>query len=256
MMRKFTLLFILLFGLIINQSHAQFTGKVQVNSYDVNAGHKQKNNDESAVLYITPTRIMIQTNQDVKFGGGMKTQGLLVRNDKDDILIFTGKDEAMKMTKSGIVAFMKMAAGFSSNSNDNKSDKPEFSFKKTGKTKKIDGYKCDQFTYTNKDEPNQHTEVWMTKSLDINWGFLTDLAAQAEESFGKTGKIAANMALKKGYFPLLGKQYKNNKLTNVFKLKITPTSSAKSHVNVPSDIQVMSLQQYMMQKMQQSKGNH
>lgn len=254
-MKKFTFLFIVLCGFIANQSFAQFTGKVQFNSYDVKAGHKQKDSDDSATLYITPQRIFVQSSDNVELGGSMDAKGLLIRNDKDDILIFKGSNKAMKLSKASIISFMNMAAGFSQKGNDDSSES-EISIKKTGKTKMIDGYKTEQFMVHEKDEKNQHSMVWMTKDLDINWGFLTDIAKQAKKSFGETGQAITNVLLKEGYFPVLGKEYENNKLDKVFKIKITPTDKAKNHVSVPSDIQIMSLQQFMMQKMQQMQKDN
>lgn len=211
--------------------------------------------DGSATLYITPERIFIQSSEDVEIGGGMDAKGVLIRNDKDDMLIFKGNNKAMKLSKSSIISFMKMAAGFAAQNNKNEDDNPDFSYKKTGKTKMIDGYKSYQFIFTDKSETNQHSVLWMTKSLNINWGLLADIAVQAKQSFSSAKGLPTDIILKEGYFPVLGKQYENGKLDKVFKFDITTTNKAKSHVNVPANVQVMGLRQFMMQKMQRMQQN-
>jgi GLPGLI family protein len=245
-MKKTTLLIILFFGLLINQSYAQFTGKITFNNYDVKAGHKQKKSDDATILYITPKRLFLQSKNNYKIGGRLKADGILVRNDKNDLIILSGENQGIKFTKAGITSFIGMISNF-----QNKQAAPNITYKKTGKRKKINGYNCEKFIFTNKEEPDQHGEAWMTKALHINWGFLTDIWGGAKNAIETGGNLPISLIIKEGYFPVKWKQYKNDSLSNIVKAQITQTGKARSHVQVPSDVQVLTLQQYMMQQMSQ-----
>jgi GLPGLI family protein len=247
-MKKFTLLFILFFGLLINQSWAQFTGKIKFNTYAVKAGHQQKKSDDATILYITPKRLFLQSKNSYKIGGRMKADGILVRNDKKDVVIFSGDNQAIKFTKAGITSFMGMMGSF-----QNKQASPNITYKKTGETKKINGYQCEKFIFKNKKEPNQHGEAWVTRALHINWGFLTDIWNGVKNGIQTGGNLPIGLIFKEGYFPVKWKQYKNNSLSSVVKAQITSTGKARSHVKIPSKVQVLTLQQYIMQQMSQNQ---
>jgi GLPGLI family protein len=241
-MKKITLAVTLFFCFSITQCFAQFEGKIQFDSYKVTSGHKKK--DGASVLYITPKRLFLHSNNSYKIGGTMKTDGIMVRNEKKDFVFFTGNNKAFKITKAGITTFMNMFG----NSADVKKASANISYKKTGKTKKVDGYKCEQFIFTDKKNPDEHSEIWMTKALAVNWGILAEAWDKNLKNFADNN-FPLDLVFKKGYFLIQWKEYKHKKLTNVTQAHVTATKDVQSKVKIPANVQILSLQQYLFQQM-------
>ncbi|HYW35257.1 MAG TPA: DUF4412 domain-containing protein [Balneolaceae bacterium] len=249
-MKKSGLLLILFFCFSVTQSFGQFEGKIKFNSYKIVSGHKK--NDDVFTLYVTPERLLLQGNKKYKVEGTFQTDGILVRNKQKDFIFLTGGNKAMKITESGITAFVNMFGNQASNTANKV--KSNISYKKTGNKKKINGYSCEEFIITNKQEPDQRSEVWMTKGLNINWGILADSWNNNMKQFAGNGFLSGNLLFQQGYFPIEFKEYKNKKLSEVIDAHVTSTKIARSKVKIPSGVQVVGLQQYLLQRMQQMQS--
>lgn len=227
---------------------AQFEGKISYNSYEYSDNGTQEKQDEFS-LYITPERLMLQGNNKYEFMGSIKTEGVLVRLDTQDFVFLTGKKQALKIAKSDITAMMNMVGnGQSSSKAVEKSD--NINYERTGEAKTIKGYKVEKFIFRDQENKNNHTAVWMTKDINVNWGML------AEPWSGSADKIISSfptdLVFKENYFPIQIDSFEGDSLVSKLEAtEVSETSIAGQMVQVPSGVQVMSFQEYLFQKMNQ-----
>ncbi len=198
-------------------------------------------------MFITPDRILLQGDNKYKFMGSIQTEGVLVRLDFQDFVFLTGDKKALKISKSDITSMMNMFGNGNTGSEiAAKSD--DINFEQTTETETINGYICNKFIFRDKDTPNEHSEVWMTKELKMNWGML------AEPWSGSAGEVVGSLptdlVFKEKYFPLKVETFKNDKLVSALKTTEVNTSPiAKAMVEVPQGVQVLSFQDYLFQEM-------
>lgn len=225
---------------------AQFEGKISFNSYEYSADGTQQQDDEFT-MFITPDRILLQGDKKYEFMGSIQTEGVLVRLDFQDFVFLTGDKKALKISKSDITSMMNMFSnGDPSSEVADKSE--DIDYERTNETATIKGYNCEKFIFRDEDNPNEHTEVWMTKDLQMNWGML------AEPWGGGAGAIVeslpTNLIFKEKYFPLKVDAFENNKLVSTLEAtEVNSSPIAKAMVQVPSGVQVLSFQDYLFQEM-------
>lgn len=225
---------------------AQFEGKITFSSYEYSAEDLEQKQDDFT-LFITPDRILLQGENKYEFMGSIQTEGVLVRLDSQDFVFLTGDKKALKISKSDITSMMNMFGNGDAGA-EVTAKSEDVNFEKTDETATINGYLCEKFIFRDKDKPAEHSEVWMTKDLKMNWGML------AEPWSGSAGAVVNNLptdlVFKEKYFPLKVETFKNDKLTAALKATEVNTSPiAKAMVQVPSGVQVLSFQDYLFQEM-------
>ena len=162
---------------------AQFEGKITFNSYNYSSeGVEHK--DDNFTLFITPDRILLQGEKEYGFMESIQTEGVLVRLDFEDFVFLTGDNEALKISKSDITSMMNMF-GNGQNATKTAEKADNVNYERTGESATIHGYEADKFIFRDNEEPNEHTEVWMTNQLDVNWGMLAESwSGSADMYFG------------------------------------------------------------------------
>lgn len=238
----------LLFVALFTQSaSAQFEGKITYNSYEYSAEGTQEKKDEFT-MHVTPDRILLQGNNSYDFMGSIQTEGLLVRLDIKDFVFLTGKEKALKISKSDITSMMSM---FDNRGNTSKkvADKGEdINFERTNERTTIKGYQCEKFIFQDKDVENVHTEVWMTKDLQMNWGMLAEPWSGNAEAM--ISSFPMELIFKENYFPVKADTFRNGKMVSRLEAAdINASPIARAMVQVPSGVQILSFQDYLFQKM-------
>lgn len=225
---------------------AQFEGKITFDSYTYSSeGVEEK--DDNFTLFVTPDRILLQGEKEYGFMESIQTEGVLVRLDFEDFVFLTGNNEALKISKSDITSMMSM---FENGQNASKAaDKADnVDYERTGETTTIHGYEVDKFIFRDNDEPNEHTEVWMTNQLDVNWGMLAEGWSGSAQNI--ISSLPTNLVFNEKYFPLQVEVFNNDQLVSKLEATEVNTSSiAKAMVQVPSGVKVLSFQDYLFQKM-------
>lgn len=225
---------------------AQFEGKITFNSYEYSADGTQEKEDEFT-MFITSDRILLQGDKKYEFMGSIQTEGVLVRLDFQDFVFLTGDERALKISKSDITSMMNMFSnGESSSEVAAKSE--DIDYERTNETATIKGYKCEKFIFRDEDEVNEHTEVWMTRDLKMNWGMLAEPWGGGADEI--VGSLPTNLVFKENYFPLKVEAFENDNLVSSLEATEVSTSPiAKAMVQVPSGVQVLSFQDYLFQEM-------
>lgn len=225
---------------------AQFEGKISFSSYEYSANGNEEKQDEFT-LFITPDRILLQGDNKYNFMGSIQTEGVLVRLDFQDFVFLTGDEKALKISKSDITSMMNMFNNGSTGT-EVAAKSEDLNFEKTSERETINGYVCEKFIFREKDNPDEHTEVWMTKDLNMNWGML------AEPWSGSAANIVENLptdlVFKEKYFPLKVEAFRNGKQVSALRATEVSTSPvAQAMVKVPQGVQVLSFQDYLFQEM-------
>lgn len=225
---------------------AQFEGKITFDNYNYSSeGVEQK--DDNFTLYVTSERILLQGEKKYDFMESIQTEGVLVRLDFEDFVFLTGSNEALKISKTDITSMMNMFGnGQSANKAADKAD--NIDYERTGESATIHGYQADKFIFRDDDEPNEHTEVWMTNELDVNWGML----AESWTGSAKTiiSSLPTNLVFSEKYFPLKVEVFENDQLVSKLEaIEVNTSTIAKAMVQVPSGVKVLSFQDYLFQKM-------
>lgn len=227
---------------------AQFEGKITFSSYDYSSdGVEQK--DDDFTMYLTTDRILLQGEKEYGFMESIQTEGVLVRLDFEDFVLLTGDNAALKVSKSDITSMMSMFSN--GQSADKAADRADdVDYERTGESQNIHEYQADKFIFKDKEEPNQHTEVWMTNQLDINWGMLAESWTGSAKSI--ISSLPTNLVFNEKYFPLKVEVFENDQLVSKLEAtEVNESSVAQAMVQIPSGVKVLSLQDYLFQKMSQ-----
>lgn len=226
---------------------AQFEGKIKFDSYEYTSDGTEEKKDEFQ-MFITPERILLQGEKKYEFMGSIQTEGVLVRLDFQDFVFLTGDKKALKISKSDITSMMKMFDNGGQKSQQVAEESEDIKMERTGKSSTIKGYNCDKFIFRDKDSSDEHTEVWMTKELDVNWGMLAEPWSGNAETL--INSLPMDLVFKEKYFPVRIEVYRNDNLVSkVEATEIKKTPMAKGMVQVPSGVQVLSFQDYLFQEM-------
>lgn len=226
---------------------AQFEGEITYNSYEYTEGNKTSG--DSFMLYITPERILLQGEKKYDFMESLKTDGVLVRLDSQDFVFLTGGDEALKIAKTDITSLMNM---FNNGSNGGEALDEDYDIQqnRTGETQTIKGYRSEKFVFRDEEDPDQnYSEVWMTNEIDVNWGMLAEPWGEDTDAL-ISDDFPIDLVLKENYFPLKLEAYKDGKLTSALEAtEIKQASVDPAMTEVPSGVKVLSMQEYLFQKM-------
>lgn len=230
---------------LTQSASAQFEGKITYNSYEYSGDVEEKQDEFN--LFITPERILLQGNNQYEVMGSIETEGILVRLDFQDFVFLTGKEKALKISKSDITSIMNMFGDKESTSKAVEKSN-DINYERTGEIKKIKGYQTEKFIFRDEDKKNGYTAVWMTKDIDVNWGML------AESWSGGASKIINNfptdIVFKEKYFPISVEDYEGDKLVSKLEASaINESPVARGMVKIPTNVQVLSFQDYLFQKM-------
>ncbi len=173
----------LIFAVAANiPAQTSFEGKVVMNV---------KSDDESTEIdfFVKGNKTLIQVDQEEKASMIMDSKG------KKMLLIMPEQKMYMEMDLN----IMKDYASQMTNKDNVKTnDGTTDNFKMTGETKKINGYECEKWVYS--DDDGGKTEAWMTKALGNFMGFSNPMMGNEENSWQK--KIEGQ-----GYFPMLAIHY-------------------------------------------------
>ncbi|MDZ7772132.1 MAG: DUF4412 domain-containing protein [Balneolaceae bacterium] len=115
--------------------------------------------------------------------------------------------------------------------------------------RQVQGYTCEKFVFRDRENPDQRTEIWMTDGLEINWGMLGDSWMDSPTMLGG-GDLSFNPIFQEGYFPMRIEYIKDRRQVSVTEVSsINQSAVARAMVEIPSGVQVLSLQDFLFQKM-------
>ncbi len=250
-MKKITCLLALFLAASVGNSFAQFEGKITYSLYEMNdSGDREE--EEHLTAFITPERILLQTEESMSMAGSFETQGLLIRLDKKDFVFLTGNKTAMSITKAGINSMMNMFGAMGKGQQKAESVEKDFTFSNTGETETIGGYSASKFVFQTEGEENQKAVIWMTRDININWGMLAEPWGDSI-SFLTSEALPTDLVFQEGWLPLRATFYEDGQISGGMSAQVKTTDLAQSMVQLPPDVQVRSLSEYLFQRMRQQQ---
>ncbi|MGN8224242.1 DUF4412 domain-containing protein [Gracilimonas sp. BCB1] len=246
--RLFGTALFLLAILYSSSAFAQFEGHITMNLYGENNGQKEVS---ELNLYATADRIMIKGEESLEVMGKVSAGGLLIRNDMKDFIIMTEKDKALQATKTGIESLVEMLFSWAGESESSSSDTPEAEYEYTDRTKTILGYETTELIVRSTDDPENYLSVWLTPGIDINWGMLAEPWKGMPKDIDKElNGMSQDVIFKGKNFPLMIEVVEGEERQVVMDVKnVNRSSIAKAMVEVPSGVQLISLQEYIFSMM-------
>ncbi len=224
--------------------YAQFEGQITMKMYGENDGVPQTSEIN---LYTTSNRIIVKGDESMNVMDGFDASGLLIRNDKKDFIVMMGENKALQFTKEELEGFFQMAGMMGNDDNDaNLTSNTTFSY--TNKTRNILGYEATELLIEDT-ENKSSLSVWLTSSIDINWGMLAEPWKNVPESM-KNSSTRLTQEFKSKNFPLLIEVHEKGETNIAMEVtNVNKSSIAKAMVEVPAGVSLIGLQEMIFSMM-------
>lgn len=232
---------------ILSQAaNAQFEGQISMNIYSFNNG--VKGDAEVVNLYTTQERILIKGEDVINISDGlMEASGILIRSDMQDFVIMMGEKEALRFTKEELEGMFSMISMMSGGEDAASEIDVDYSY--TNEVRTIQGLNATELRVESDKEEGEYLSIWLTNDLDIDWGILAEPWNNVPPSFsGELNQMTQEF--KSRNFPLLIEVTKDGKTETVFEVtKVRKSRIAKDMVEMPTGLELMSLQTMIMKAM-------
>ena len=234
------------FALFASSAFAQFTGQVSMNLYNVDDGEITETNELN--LYATENRILIKGEDKINISDGMmEAEGLLIRADMKDFVVMMGDNQALRFTKEELEGMFSMFSMLAGDDEDMKVE-TDADYKYTNEVRTVNGMKATELQVWSKNEEG-YLSIWLTNEIDINWGMLEQPWNNVPGGFKNTS-AQITQEFKSRNFPVLIEAHDPDNDYKIFEVtKVKKSRIAKDMVEVPSNLEMMSLQTMIMKAM-------
>lgn len=248
-MKRFYTLILLVFAVAITPVYSQFEGEIRFNleNYDYSKPERSE-----FTLTAANDRLFLQSRKDVNVMTGLKTNGLLVRNDLQDFVFNTGTDEALQVSKADLDGLMNMIDRFSGGSGNK--DKERFDWKnriiETENRKQHLGYEVQEFRLLG-DNINQYVSIWLTTEIKVFWGLMIDVWNRAGNRFADS-ELPVELIMNSNSFPLVVEVVDKGQLAYKFEsVSVNIDSFDRTVVELPEQKRLLGLTEVMMNMFRQ-----
>jgi|AntRauTorckE6833_2_1112554.scaffolds.fasta_scaffold04684_3 hypothetical protein len=245
----FFLIPILTFALAVSPAYSQFEGEVRftLEQYDTNR-------PESTEFTLTATndRIFIRSQKEVNVVTGLKSDGLLVRNDLQDFVFNTGENQALKVSKADLDGLMNMIERFSGSTNSNISGQSNWENRivETENMKQHLGYDVQEYRLLGENS-SQYVSIWLTPDIKVMWGLMTDVWNRVSNRF-LDSELPIEIIMNSNSFPLIVEAFENGKLAVKFEsVSVETEDFDRSVVELSEQKQLVGLTELMMNMFRQ-----
>lgn len=250
-MKKYLIPLVLLFiAGSVKPVFAQFEGEVEYRVINEQTSQPEVTNLN---MTFTDGRIFIESSSSLDVMSGLRTDGILVRNDHQDFIFNTGEREAVQIAKSDIDRLVDLLnrASNGSGSRQMESFDWEGGVIETGNTRQLHGFEVKEFVL-NSEEENRTVSVWLTAGIKVEWGLL-------EETWQTTGRkqlqdVPVELFMNRNSFPLLIEGFEDGK--RAFKaeaIAVNQTTFDRSKTELPGDVKLLGISELMMNMFRQRR---
>ncbi len=174
---------------------------------------------------------------------GLQTKTIFLRNDKDDMLFITRPNEAVQITKSTLTQFTGMMQQFGGRMTP-RAESTEVI--RTGEQEYIMGYLCEKIA-VRRPQRDEVTFVWLTDSVLVKWGLLTDMPA--EFNFSMSELFDRNW-LNMGSFPMLAITFRGGKVSSrVEVVDMVPNDPESTNIDIARSVRTIPLSDFLFSNM-------
>lgn len=250
-MKQLFFILSLLLAVSVSPSFSQFEGEIVYNLEQFDA-------DRSSVSEFTFTaasdRIYISSQRNLDVISGISSNGLLVRNDLQDFVFNTGKDEAIKVSKEDLDGLMNLLERFSGNAE--KDQESDFDWEnrliETGNIRSHLGYEIEEYRLLG-DNPDQFVSIWLTSDIKVLWGLMVEVWRRASSRFSNS-ELPIQLVMNSNSFPLLIEGVNNG--STEFRLEsksINKDDFDRSVIELSDDKRLVGLTELMMNMFRQQR---
>lgn len=238
-----TLLFLFCF-ISLTPAFAQFEGEIRFEMYDPSEPGSDK-----VQLYFSFTgeRIFIGSDTSVNMLAGLRSEGVLVRNDLKDFVLITSENEGMNIKLDEIETLNTLINRIQSQQGSAQREPFDWDRRvtETGNSRQIYGYTAYEYLITG-DESDETLSVWLTDGIRVNWGILRDVWYSTGVSrFDR--EIPLEIVMNRTSFPLLIEARKDEEI--VFRAETVHLNNSffdRSVVEIPQGMRLLGLTDIMM----------
>jgi len=174
---------------------------------------------------------------------GIQTKTIFLRHDKDDMLFITRPNEAVQLTKSSLAQFTGMMQQFGGRMTP-RAEPAEVI--RTGEQEYIMGYLCEKVA-VRRPQRDEVTFVWLTDSVKVNWGLLTDMPAEFNFSMSE---LFDRTWLNSGSFPMLAITFRGGKVSSrVEVVDMVADDPESANIDIARSVRTIPLSDYLFSNM-------
>lgn len=248
-MKRNLLLLLFTFFLASPGAFAQFEGEIVFQLQQMEEG---RTTTSEFSITAADDRIYISSDRDLDVMSGLKSDGLLVRNDLKDFVFNTGENEALKVTKNDLDSLMDMIERFtgSSSSGEKTSFDWENRLVETGNKQEHLGYEVEEFRVKG-DREDQYVSVWMTSDIKVMWGLLSDVWQRAGDRFSDS-ELPIQLVMNSNSFPLIIDVYdRGDNIVSFTSMRVETERFNRAVVELPEEKRLVGLSELMMNMFRQ-----
>ncbi len=173
----------------------------------------------------------------------IQTRTIFLRHDKDDLLFVTRPTEAVQLTRGTLQQFSGMIQQFGAMMGS-RTEPTEVI--RTGETEFIMGFLCEKVA-VRRPERDEVTFVWLTDSLNINWGMIRDIPSEMNFSMSE---LFDQAWLSSGSFPMLAITFQGGKVrARAEVVDLVPDDPESAHLDIERDVRTIGLSDYLFSNM-------
>ncbi|REL25012.1 hypothetical protein DYD21_15965 [Rhodohalobacter sp. SW132] len=236
---------------LFQPAHAQFEGEIQF----VIENFTEREAEQSSFTFTADrNRIFVSTNDEVQVLTGLKSDGLLVRNDLNDFVFNTGTNEALKVSKDDLDSLMNMVERFTGSGNNNEADRFDWEtgVEETGNRRSHLGHEVHEFRLKG-DNDEQFVSIWLTSDIKVKWGLMVDVWNRAGTRFSES-ELPIELIMNPNSFPLLIEVFDRGRVA--YKIESTSVETGnfnRSVLELSDEKKLVGLTELMMNMFRQQR---
>lgn len=247
MIRLILLLFVLSVPkLAFSQDSPHFQGSFIIDRTIYDTETDQAEGQNTLRLDVNKDRMRLISDGDITISRMMvriQTRTIYLRHDKEDLLFLTRPTEAVQLTKGTLVQFSGMMQQFGAMTGS-RAEPTEVI--RTGEKEYVMGYLCEKVA-VRRPQRDEVTFVWLTDSLNIDWGMIKDMPAEMNFAMSE---LFDQAWLNSGSFPLLAITFKGGKVrARAEVVDMVPDDPESAKIDLERGVRTIALSDYLFSNM-------
>lgn len=208
----------------------------------------------TAEILAGPSRILIRSAVR-NLQEGPTAEGVLIRNDLRDVVIFSGGSTAVRLTRSELSTFMQMVDAWTSMAEGAAAVRDAYTGQasqaasgrwiRTDERRVIHGMPAVKWRGRD-DNAGQLTDLWLAEDRTLDWTFFSGTWTQLLPGAGELN-VGPEIFFENGSVPLLVEIYRDRTLAYRIQAETVDTEAVDPAVfDIPGDKQVIGLSELMM----------
>ncbi|MEX2601331.1 MAG: hypothetical protein WD355_06760 [Balneolaceae bacterium] len=251
MKRTFFLLSALLLLSGLEPLAAQFEGQITFRAYEPGEIDRP---ERVMQIYLTPERILLQSQDRYRLMPGVVANGLLIRHDEKDFVFKTSETEGIQITQEEVDGLSNMLARLPGGSTGSTSSQG-FDWERveeTGESAVISGYPVQQLLVHEPDSGNW-ISVWLTDQIKVNWGILNETWKNSTAALVQSD-LPIEVFMNRNSFPLLIEYYREGeRVTIVEAVDVRRQSVDSAQMDLPGTMRLTGISDLVMRMMMERR---